>query len=272
LPLLIVTASDEHFVPGLRALLASIRKHSPQSPVCVLDCGIADATRHSLRRAFDGTEFIPIPESPELPNPSVGSRASYARLRVGELFSSADRVLYLDADTLLLSAIDYLDELVLPGECAIAACLEPYTPTFGSHNGVLDHETLGRSGATPYFNAGVLLIDVARWNALNVRKRATEYLCRQDVRITLFDQEALNVSLASYWHALPPEWNVSKYWVIEGPSRWCEIVARAKIVHFLSAEKPWADPTGVDPLLLALFNQYADLARGSIEAKHSARI
>lgn len=263
MPLLIVTASDERFVPGLRALLASIRKHSPQSPVCVLDCGIADATRRLLRRTFGRAEFIPIFESTELPNPSVGSRATYARLRVGELFPSANRILYLDADTLLLSATGYLEALALPKECAVAACLEPYTPTFESHNGVLDHATLGWPGLTPYFNAGVLLIDVTRWNSLNIKARATEYLRRQDVRITLFDQEALNVSLASHWYALPQEWNVSKYWTVEGPKRWSKILAGARIVHFLSAEKPWIDPARVDPLLLAMFNEYADVANSS---------
>lgn len=192
-----------------------------------------------------------------LPDPSVGSRATYARLFIGDIFSDHERVLYLDADTLLLSDTSFLEAISLPDSCHIAACREPYTPTFDSHNGVLDYRQLGLPGASPYFNAGVLLIDVARWNEANVKGRALEYLRRKDVRITLFDQEALNVVLASRWHCLPREWNVSKYWVSAGPDAWRDLVRRAKIVHFLSAEKPWVDPTKIEPLLLEKFLQYS---------------
>lgn len=259
----IVTACDERFAPGLEALLTSVAINAPLSRVHVMDCGLTTTTRRSIARSHPRTDFISVQPIEDLPSPSVGSRATYARLCVGDLFPDAKRILYLDADTLLLSDTEYLEGVDLPHSDVLAACLEPYTPTFDAHNGVLDYQKLGLLGGSPYFNAGVLLVDVARWNRANVKERAVEYLRRQDVRITLYDQEALNVVLVSRWHSLPPEWNVSKYWVVGGPDGWRHAIDRARIVHFLSAEKPWLDPTKVEPLLLEKFRQYSRSPRGS---------
>ena len=251
----IVTACDERFAPGLAALLSSIAAYAPNSGVHVLDCGVSDSTRNWLEELFVRARFIKLDVGRDLPSPSVGSHATYARIFIGDFFDG-DRVLYLDADTLLLSTIDALEAIHLPDNCVVAACREPYTPTFASHNGILDHQVLGLSGTTPYFNAGVLLIDVARWRAARVKERALDYLRRHDVRITLYDQEALNVVLASRWHELDPVWNVSKYWATQGSAVWRHMMAAARIVHFLSPEKPWIEPTKVEPLLMQKYHEF----------------
>lgn len=256
----VVTACDQAFLPGLRALLCSINRHSPERKIYVLDCGIAEIDKEELLRLYSSLEFRIAPHIPGLPMPTtVGSYAAYARLLIGKIFVDQDRVIYLDADTVIISDLPELDVLTLAPNEIIAACIEPYTPTFDSHNGVLDHQKLGLDGSIPYFNDGVMLIDVQKWNKSRVMDRATNYLKRSDIRITHFDQEALNVVLVGYWKTLDPKWNVSRYWVhAERRTIQPKILEEARIVHFLSPEKPWLDPTGVDSWLLKKFQEYSD--------------
>jgi len=254
----VVTACDRAFLPGLRALLSSLKRFDPARQVYLLDCGISDAEYEALFRFFPGLTRV-IPDTPgSLPAPSVGSRATYARLSIGNAFRDHQRILYLDADTVVMSSLEDLDVLTIEEPQIIAACLEPYTPTFASANGISDFAKLGFSGAEPYFNAGVMLIDVGGWRRAKVYERALEYLGRRDVRIALFDQEALNVALEGQWRELKPEWNVSRYWMRkERRALRPNILDDARIVHFLSAEKPWMAPGVVHPWLMEKYETFA---------------
>lgn len=256
-PLAVVTACDDAFVPGLAALLNSLERHEPDRTIHLLDCGITASHRERLRSRFARLEVVPLEVPPELVLPSVGSLATYARLFIGDLFGSLGRALYLDADTILLSTLAELESWRIGPPNVVAACLEPYTPNFRSDNGPPDFARLNFSGAEPYFNAGVLLIDIAAWNAAEVKERSLAYLRRSDIRIALFDQEALNVVLAGCWDRLEPEWNVSRYWLrAERRKSRPQILHQARIVHFLSAEKPWRCPEAIHPWMLAHYRKY----------------
>lgn len=78
------------------------------------------------------------------------------------------------------------------------------------------------------------------WSANKTTEKAVDYLFNPAGVIRLFDQEALNVALAGRWSELDPEWNVSRFWT--RPERRVlrpDILSHAKIVHFLSEDKPW---------------------------------
>ena len=254
----IVTACDQAFLPGLNALLNSIERHESDRIVHLLDCGISDSDRAELDRRFANLRILTIDPPVGMPAPSVGSHATYARLLVGDRFGNLERMLYLDADVVVTSGLQALDGLELEPSHIVAACLEPYTPTFRSEKGVDDFEALGFLGDEPYFNAGVLLIDIARWNHAGIKQKAIAYLKRDDLSIALFDQEALNVALAGHWHRLDPEWNVSRYWMREERRIGRPNILRdARIVHFLSEDKPWSSPDAVHPWLLERYRDYA---------------
>lgn len=254
----IVTASDEAFLPGLMALLRSIQKNAAERPVYVFDCGLRTSTRDALQVQFPALRWKVPFALLDLPSPSVGSHATYARLCIGEAFADHPRILYLDADTVVTRPLTELDRIRFGEHDVLAACAEPYTPTFASPNGVRDFAALGFAGDTPYFNAGVMLVSPERWRDAKVSDKAMSYLRRNDIHITLFDQEALNVTLAGCWLELPPEWNVSRYWVKEERrAHHTDILQSARIVHFLSKDKPWSAPHAVHPWLLARYNEFA---------------
>lgn len=256
--LAVVTACDQAFLAGLLALLRSLERHDPDRIVYLLDCGISDGDRADLGRRFPNLRIVIVEPPSGLPKPSVGSQATYARLLVGDLFRKRERVLYLDADTIVVSDLRELEVLTLRPPYIAAACVEPYTPSFCSNNGVVDFRRLGFIGNEPYFNAGVLLIDINGWNSAGVKDKVLSYLMRTDIRITLFDQEALNVVLAGCWQRLDPEWNVSRYWVHESRrTARPNILRDAHIVHFLSDEKPWSSPETIHPWLLDRYEEFA---------------
>ncbi len=254
----VVTASDQNFLPGLYTLLASLQHYTPRRAVHVLDCGIHLVARQRLDQRFPNLHWTSLSVDVDLPLPSVASRASYARFQIGDIFTADARVLYLDADVVVASNIDEIDDIVLGPSDIVAACLEPYTPTFAAQNGVHDFHRLGFDGGEPYFNAGVMLVRPRAWQEAGIAERAAAYLRRKDVRITLFDQEALNIVLARRWRELAPKWNVSRFWMKrERRERNPSILEEAKLVHFLSKAKPWSAPHDVHPWLLDHYRRFA---------------
>src|ERR1700754_1405959 len=99
----------------------------------------------------------------------------------------------MDVDTLVLGDLGELFTLDLGGR-VLAAAIEPSDPTLGSPRGLEHHAEVGLPPDLPYFNAGVLVIDLDRWRADEVGVRAVEHVRRWAP--DRMDQDALNVAVA----------------------------------------------------------------------------
>lgn len=151
-----------------------------------------------------------------------------------------DRVIYLDCDTITRSSLSELWETPLNGRI-LGAVVDSYVPTVGSPYGVSCWREIGMGRDFPYFNSGVLLIDLIAWR----RERIT-YLCHTFVRthgdsFNQHDQGILNAVIAERWLALSLSWNVSSYWRLEERrvGAQSQIIDEAKIRHFAGDLKPW---------------------------------
>ncbi len=260
----VVTAGDSAYIVPLMACVKSVVEHIPGVQLTILDCGLAENERQLLRRTTTpGTDihFVDMHACALhlLPSPACGSWSTYARLFIGDLAFASSRVLYLDGDTLILRDVSALFAEDL-NACPIAAVREMYTPTFASENGVAHWAELHLEPTTPYFNAGVMLIDIDLWKNFHIKEKALGYLQSMSHALTLFDQEALNVAINGRWRELPPVWNVTRYWF--RPERrkypYEHILAEARILHFLSESKPWLAANSVPPEQSHLFFDYVD--------------
>ncbi len=203
--------------------------------------------------------------------------ATYLRLTLPDaLHEDYDRILYLDAD-IHVQGGDFaaLVKADLKGRPAAAVRDNQQWRSPSRHPA--DLKSLGLPNA-PYFNAGVLLIDVPGWRRDNLLRRALDFGADHAGRMTHKDQTLLNATLHSNWAELSPVWN----WQYTRSSRLFEAMADANIVHFIGPVKPWADPTGKLPARFArelatfMKTHFPDLpmpvpSRGPLAIKGAAR-
>lgn len=177
--------------------------------------------------------------------PSMGrlGRATWLRLLLPELLPEVDRVLYLDADTLVVDSLDPLWRTELGGMpfAAVANVVEP-----ALHGHVAE---LGINDPANVFNGGVLLMDLDVWRAAGAVERIVRYASTSGVPLLWADQSALNAVFAGEWVHLHPRWNAQNSFWTWRP--WAEEVFGTEairtatdhpaIVHFEGPilAKPW---------------------------------
>jgi lipopolysaccharide biosynthesis glycosyltransferase len=154
-----------------------------------------------------------------------------ARLLIDRFLpAEVERVVYLDCDTLVLAPIERLFDHDLGG-LPIAAVREP----FGLHI------KMGRDmrrkqemfdAAEPYFNSGVMLIDVARYAAADIPAQIAGFEQRGILKRLYYDQDILNLVFAGRWHEL--EWRFN---VLEGHE--AHHAMGVHIVHYSDRRRPW---------------------------------
>src|SRR5438552_1586889 len=120
------------------------------------------------------------------------------------------------------------------GGMAIAAVQDEYVPTIGSPNGVANWRRRGLDPHLPYFNSGVLVVDISAWVCNEVQQKAFSYLCEPEHHLEYVDQEALNVALCGNWYQLSAEWNVGRYWyrAERRVGAYARIAEEARILHY----------------------------------------
>ena len=162
---------------------------------------------------------------------------TYSRLWVSDFFpTNADRVLYLDVDMVVVGSIVPLWNMDLGGALMGAVDIP------GSDRGVT---RLGMRAEDGYFNAGLLLIDLAQWRATRAEEIVIDYV-REHPDEVLGDQDALNACFYGCTKRLDYKWNVIRPFYREPlllPLAREEIEAirrDVRIIHFNGGLKPWS--------------------------------
>ncbi|ANL44411.1 UNVERIFIED_ORG: lipopolysaccharide biosynthesis glycosyltransferase [Rhizobium esperanzae] len=160
------------------------------------------------------------------------SKMTFARILLPQFLpQTCDRALYLDGDILVLTSLEQLWNTDL-GEAVIGA-VPDYWLDNPAGNG-----PGARGGALVkrYFNAGILLIDLAKWRNERISERSLDYLDRFPTT-EYSDQDALNVACDGKWKILDRAWNFQfePRQAIAGIA----LEQKAAIVHFVTNVKPW---------------------------------
>ncbi len=100
----------------------------------------------------------------------------------------------------------------------------------------LDHRVaLGLSPATPYFNAGLMVIDRTQWSAKEFGARAIDALRRAPERYPYLEQSALNELIGGAFAPLSPRYNfMGDFFLLD-----LETAIEPIVLHFVNAPKPW---------------------------------
>ncbi|MBT3069799.1 glycosyltransferase family 8 protein [Rhodomicrobium sp. Az07] len=149
------------------------------------------------------------------------------RLRIDQYIqNSYERILYLDCDVIVVKSLSNLFKVNLNGYAAAAAAdlMKPWKGNYERLN------ALGLSYGN-YFNAGVIMFDMARSRAEGIWERSESELEQFPWRRR--DQDVLNKVLAGRWLRLPVIWNFTS------PFHYRRSIKPA-IVHFAGlGERPW---------------------------------
>jgi lipopolysaccharide biosynthesis glycosyltransferase len=175
---------------------------------------------------------------------------SFYRIFLDELLPiDVERIVYLDSDTLVCRSISCLYETQLE-ECIVGAVTDPKHPWFCLMRGCIPARKAGIPDDSPYFNAGVMIIDVNRYRSERIGEKSLSYAKQHAALLDYADQDALNVTLHGRWKPLDPRWNQVSGIFNEHGIMHCqlsndELLQIRKdpwIIHYTGAlPRPWVD-------------------------------
>lgn len=241
----VVFACDRNYARYGMFAAAQLARLAPARDFDICICGAEDLPlppglaplglrlcRVETGAAFDGLRLDP-----------RRTQSAYLRLALPLAFAGQyRRLLYLDSDVFIqggdFSALMSVD---LGGHAlgAVRDNIQWRTPTRRPEQ----FRRLGWPSAR-YFNSGVLLIDVAAYNAREVFSACLDFAARHGDLLVGLDQELLNCALVDGWAELSPVWNWQYTWA----SRLFEAMVGANVVHFIGPKKPWNHTGGELPL------------------------
>lgn len=141
-----------------------------------------------------------------------GSYAANMRLFLDEVLDEAvDKVLYLDADTVVNAGVDELFTLDMHGK-TIGMVLDSL--------GESHKEQIGLSAEDEYFNSGVILFDMKKWRENRYSERIVRHVIEKRSHYPAPDQDLLNVICKGDILCLSAEYNLQPVHVVFSDKRY----------------------------------------------------
>ncbi|PIL36627.1 hypothetical protein GSI_00316 [Ganoderma sinense ZZ0214-1] len=229
----VVLTIDAGYAIAAAVAILGVVTHTPGRVTFFVVCkDLSDAVKAKLRQSVIGDAdkiivFLNLPP-PTSTSPTFPSGLLWAKISMIPMLA-VDRVLYLDADVLVRGDLTGLWETDLGGK-ALAAAPDVGVP--------IGHDAIGRM---PYFNAGVMLMDLT----LMRKDLVSLYALGAEMENSQFrDQDALNVHFRDNWQAVSLKWNAqglgtyAKYHTPDRVALDLEAMANPSIVHFTGALHP----------------------------------
>lgn len=245
----ILTTLDQNYLPQLQVLLTSLALNNPHDKfsISLLHGGISEDALLTVQRQCDahGYDFLPVRVGDDLfekaPATQRYPKEMYYRLLSPHLLpKSIKRVLYLDPDILVINPVRPLWETKQHGRLFAAAAHTGKTELANNVN------QLRLKTNQPYYNSGVLLIDLEAGRQQINPQMLFRYVEQHRMELILPDQDILN---ALYSEQILPLrdviWNYdarnySNYLLRSGgvcDLQW--VIEHTAILHFCGKQKPW---------------------------------
>jgi len=203
----------------------------------------ADATPSESR--WHSAQIMPIEVSgfiSKLPQSERLREFGYWRIPgIAEAAKTYDRILYLDSD-IHVEGPNLEKLLSIDMQGAPIAAVRDVHQSVRPNREANEFNKLGWSNA-PYFNAGVMLIDGAKF----LRENAIEMIenCAQKFpeALTTYDQSLLNIAYYENWLELSPVWN----WQLSHRNFQIYPSFDVELIHVAGETKPWSEESGYIP-------------------------
>ena len=227
---------DANFVPPMGIMLTSMLINNPECSlhVHVFLNSIQPEDVEKLKTLTAQYDNIQIDiygvDSKVFANFSVGKGytvATYNRIIIANvLYPAVSKLLYIDADTLCVGKILELRKLSFDDKMIMAV------PDRGEW--LPKHkQSIGISEDQIYFNAGVLYIDLAKWNEFNLSDKMMTLLSER--KLLLQDQDAINLLAGNQIKAMPVKFN--QFLLMKTDND--DLPSDTLFIHFAGQVKPW---------------------------------
>ena len=238
----LVSVNDSYVMP-LAVMLGSLLKTNDAAQVTVwlLHLGLSEASLDAVRGVVEGpgAELVAVPLDDALfegyPTANYISKETYLRLLAGEVLPpELHRILWLDADMLVRGSLDELYRADF-GDNALVACGhgEDLPGSMREHC-----EELGMA-PNEYINAGMLLINLDAWRALDLRAKAEE-LVQLGIKLSYADQDMVNLIFGGRIALVDDRVYNLRTNQPFSPEQLAEARSQARIIHYCGVRKPWA--------------------------------
>lgn len=227
--IILVVVCNNHFAVLLAALLKSLdvtHKSEECIDLYIVDDGLSDTTQARLSRCVSSTKInliwikinTAIPRGTIIPmDNSSFPISAYLRLFASHFVDdSVDKIIYLDADMILLEDISLLWNIDLQGY-VVAAVVDRTEKVSNPWGGIKNYKELGLNPDAKYFNSGLLVIDIAKWREMDLTNKILACISANKQYASFPDQYGLNVILANNWLELNPLWNCFPMATAESP-------------------------------------------------------
>lgn len=253
----IVYTLNDKFVPQVAACMTSVcenNKKEKEINFYLVSDGITDKNKKELKEYIkkykrnleiielgDIKRFISFEFDTNGWNYIVLSRLFLDKLLPKKL----KKVLYMDGDTICRGSLKELWNTDLKGKI-IGASIEPtYNNKRKNDLGLTEY---------PYYNAGVLLIDLEKWSNKNIGEEILEFYYKNNGRLFANDQDAINAVLKDDIVTISPKYNFYNiyyqypYSTLKRLLKQVDYIPKkmfidAKqnptIIHYLGEERPW---------------------------------
>jgi lipopolysaccharide biosynthesis glycosyltransferase len=270
--IVVVCATDDGYAMPLAVTIRSLLDYLGKDRrvrLIVLDGGLSATSRERLLKSWQDDRLTVEWTAPDMrlisdlqANGHV-SVSTYLRLLMPKLLpSSITRAIYLDADVLVRRDIGKLWDVPMQGHAVLAAQdtaapwvdsavmlpnIEDCRSSLSAVTPIANFRDLGIAAESPYFNGGVLVVDLDVWRRGNYAEKCLACLRDNRDHVLFWDQYALNVVLNKQWGQLDLRWNQAAHIYLyhtwqESPFDQ-EIYERVRsdpwIVHYCSPSKPW---------------------------------
>lgn len=227
--------ADAGYIPQLGAALVSLFRSNwlQQLRVSVVTTGLTEENRAKLEQLaltygrslrFYDLNVTALEGLVEYVQP----KSTYYRLLLPALLTDLDKVIYLDCDLVVESALtDLWDEALGDHLVLGVAERDELQPGMQAHV-----ETPG----DPYINAGVLVMNLNAWRTESIASKCLTWLHANPTRATMMDQDAINRVCSRRKGYVPLRWNLNP---IHGPATVTLPKYPERILHFAGPIKPW---------------------------------
>lgn len=243
----IACASDDRYFVGLVATVSSILTNI--KPGCkavfhILDGGVKSTNKKKLEEIVSiyGNKYelnwlnTNLNQFSGLPDFWYDSKVNYARLLLPKLLD-IDKVVYTDIDILHFKDISELWNINSEDKAALV-CREITISVIKNDCPRCKEEDLDPDA--PYFNNGLMLINLDYWRKHQISKKIIDYLNKYPDACRFHEQSAMNVVLHNQFFLLDQSWNVQSHReAFQLEKDFDKLYNFCINYHFVTSFKPW---------------------------------